>query len=163
MQRQNPKRRHASLASLAVVVGTLYAGVAMAAALVSAPAVAPGSIPPEQTYGAINYRMGGIGAAEAQAMREISPSYPLTLTFAERAADGRGMFTAGVAVQIVDASGTLRLDTVAQGPMMLVNLPSGEYTVKAALNGEDKAHALSLRAGEPSKLVFVWPAQDGAG
>ena len=157
MQRQNSNRRHAGFASLAVLAGTLFGGVAVAAASVAASAASSGSIPPEQTYGAVSYRVGGVGSDEAQAMRELSPSYPLTLTFAERAADGRGMFTAGVAVQIVDAGGTVRLDAVAEGPMMLVNLPSGEYTVKAGLNGENKAHELSLRVGEPSKLVFVWP------
>jgi hypothetical protein len=159
MHRQNLKR--SCLTPFAAAAIGLLSSATMAAAAAAA-GVAP-EVPPEQNYGAVSYRTGGVGMDEAQAMREISPHYPLTLTFAERAADGRSMFTAGVDVQIVDASGAVRFDAVAEGPMMLVDLPSGEYTVKADLNGDDKATEVSLRSGEPSKLVFVWPAQDAAG
>lgn len=159
MQKQNSKRNRLPLIPFVVATAGLFSGAAMAAAGVG---IAP-EVPPEQNFGAVSYRVGGVGLDEAQAMRDISPSYPLTLTFAERAADGHSMFTAGVDVKIIDASGTVRLETTAGGPMMLVNLPSGDYTVQAELNGDDKAHELSLRSGEPSKLVFVWPAQQSNG
>lgn len=158
MQRQNFNRRRVPLLPFFVATIGLFSGAAVAAAGANVSA----EVPPEQNFGAVSYRVGGVGMDEAQAMREISTSYPLTLTFAERATDGHSMFTAGVDVQIVDASGTVRLDAVAGGPMMLVNLPNGEYTVKADLNGESKAHELTLRSGEPSKLVFVWPAQQSS-
>lgn len=158
MQRQNFKRHRMPLIPFVVATVGLFSGAAVAAAGATASAEAP----PEQNFGAVNYRVGGVGLDEAQAMRQISTSYPLTLTFAERSSDGHGMFTAGVDVQIVDASGAVRLETVAQGPMMLVDLPDGDYTVKADLNGDSKAHELSLRNGEPSKLVFVWPAQQSS-
>lgn len=156
MQNQSNFRR-------GVVVPMALAGVLLGGAATAAADLASAPVPPEQNYGAVNYRVGGVGLDEAQAMREISPNYPLTLTFAERAPDGRGMFTAGVAVQIVDAQGTVRLATVAEGPMMLVDLPSGEYTVTAGLDGQNKAQELSLREGEKSKLVFVWPEKNAAG
>lgn len=149
--------RRAGVAPLAVLACTLIGGTALAAGGFS---LAP--VPPEQNYGAVSYRVGGVGLDEAQAMREISPGYPLTLTFAERSPEGRGLFTAGVAVKIIDAEGAVRLATVAGGPMMLVDLPSGDYTVTAALDGRNKSQELSLREGEKSKLVFVWPEKHTA-
>lgn len=136
---------------------------ALHAALAGVLALAATSVyaeaPPEQTAGSIEYRVGGIGADEAEAMRRLSSDYPLTLTFVERSADGRDMYTADVGVSITDSSGAPQLTTQAQGPMLLADLPDGSYTVEATLGGETKTQQVAIADGKPQRVVFVWTEQ----
>lgn len=116
-------------------------------------------LPPERHADGITYRVGGIGATEAGAMRGARGQYSLSLTFTERAADGREMFSGGVRVRIVNAEDVTLLDTEAPGPMLLANLPDGTYTVEATLGAESKSQTITVASGSPRHLVLSWPQQ----
>ncbi len=142
------------------VTRTALAGIlALGASAVYAASTSQGPVPApaQQTSGDVNYRVGGVGSDEAKTMRQLASDYPLALTFVERAGDGRDMFTADVDVRIADSSGATQLETQAEGPLMLVELPDGTYTVTASLAGESKSQKVSIRDGQPSRVVFVWP------
>lgn len=135
----------------------LYAALTGAFSVATAGAYADALTPPEQTVGSVEYRVGGIGADEAEAMRRLSSEYPLTLTFVERSADGRDMYTANVDVTIADHSGDAALDIQAPGPLLLADLPDGRYTVEATLDGDTKTQQVEVAAGQTERVVFVWP------
>ncbi|MEC9365312.1 MAG: carboxypeptidase regulatory-like domain-containing protein [Pseudomonadota bacterium] len=137
----------------------LSAALAGVFSFAAAGALAATDAPPEQRAGSIEYRVGGIGAAEAETMRRLSSEYPLTLTFVERAPDGRNMYTAGVGVTITDSSGNAQLETKAQGPLLMAELPDGRYTVSATLGGDTKTREVKVSNGQPERVVFVWPQQ----
>lgn len=131
--------------------------VAAAALALTALAV-HAELPPEKTEEGVTYRVGGIGANEAKAMRAVRDDYPLALTFVERG-DGRDMYTGGVRVRIVDAEGSVRLATESPGPMLLARLPQGRYTVEATLGDDTQAREVEIADGSPQRLVMAWTAQ----
>ncbi len=91
----------------------------------------PSALPPAQTQNGITYVTGGIGETESNAMKAAAGHYDLMLTFAERS----GAYLADVKVNIADRSGDSVLDLVS-GPILLVDLPAGRYTVRADVEGK---------------------------
>ncbi|MEW6167815.1 MAG: hypothetical protein AB1651_08980 [Pseudomonadota bacterium] len=112
-------------------------------------------LPPEKTEQGVDYREGGIGEDEAQAMRQKSSEYPLMLTFAEYL-DGQHAYTADVQVRIADASGDPVLQTQSDGPLMLVDLPRGEYEITATYEGKTKEQRVQVQPQESKNIVFEW-------
>ncbi len=109
---------------------------------------AQGALPEMRNEGPVSYACGGIGSDESTAMRAAMKSHPLSLLFAR--ADGAYM--ADVAVTLTGPSGTptaLR----AGGPVCLVNLPAGSYTVEAASAGETRRQSVTV-GGTPKTLDF---------
>jgi hypothetical protein len=80
------------------------------------------------------YLFGGVGSDERDAMEEQAKGYNLKLVFAER----RGAFISGVAVVITNAKGTEVASLATEGPWFYIQLPPGNYSVKAIFKGETK-------------------------
>lgn len=141
----------------AIVVLTL---LLLAMAMLSAPVASAADQPRLQSNGTVDYLSGGIGKEEADALKQQSVDYALTLEFASsRSAQGDvspGAYLADVKVDIRDAQGRQMLDTTAQGPLLLVRLPPGDYTVIADWNGVRKQHSVDLPEGARRHVVFMW-------
>lgn len=132
--------------------------------VVSAPTVRASNdqAPPERTQGPIAYVVGGIGADEAEAMRQAEASYPLTL---ELAAPGGGRthgYIADARVQIHDTHGQALLSTRVDGPLIFIRLPSGSYAVEVDWNGAVKRRMVALTPGKRQHIVFEFPREDPA-
>lgn len=129
-------------------------------AMLSAPVASAADQPQLQSNGPVDYVSGGIGKEEADALKQQSADYALTLEFASsRSAEGDvspGAYLADVKVDIRDAQGRQMLDTTAQGPLLLVRLPPGDYTVVADWNGVRKQHDVDLPEGARRHVVFMW-------
>ena len=78
------------------------------------------------------YQFGGISSDEREAMEERAKGYNVKLVFAEK----RGSFVSGVSLQIGAAKGTEVLALTVEGPWFYIQLPPGEYSIKARLRGE---------------------------
>jgi hypothetical protein len=139
---------------LKLTVGTAIAAVGIAAAG-SALALSMANLPPERIQGAVTYRSGGIGEAEAAAMRHAESRYPLTLEFVKRARP-TDEFLADVQVTIHDPAGNTTLQTVSSGPVLLMKLPNGKYTVTATQNGRSEVRHVTVAANKPERVTFEW-------
>ncbi len=141
----------------AIIVLTL---LLLVMATLSAPVASAADQPRLQSNGEVEYVSGGIGKEEADALKQQSADYALTLEFASsRTAEGDvspGAYLADVKVDIRDAQGRQMLDTTAQGPLLLVRLPPGDYTVEASWNGVRKQHSVDLSVGARRHVVFMW-------
>ena len=84
------------------------------------------ALPAFQTAGTLQYACGGIGIDESTAMRAAMPRYPLSLLFAR----AHGDYLANLAVQVQGPGGATERFT-ATGPVCLLQLPPGRYTVQA--------------------------------
>lgn len=111
--------------------------------------------PLEQSQGDVTYLTGGIGSAEAAAMRKAQARYPLSLEFVKRAKP-RDEFLANVNVTIENRAGNAALATTSQGPFLLARLPEGKYTVRVEDDGKTKVRHVTLAARKPQHLVFEW-------
>jgi hypothetical protein len=141
----------------AIIVLTL---LLLAMAMLSSPVASAADAPQVQSNGAVDYLSGGIGKDEADALKQQSADYALTLEFASaRSAEGDtspGAYLADVKVDIRDAQGREMLNTISQGPLLLVRLPPGDYTVVAESNGVRKERNVDLPDGARRHVVFMW-------
>jgi hypothetical protein len=105
---------------------------------------AQSALPQWKGEGAVRYVCGGIGSDESNAMRAAMKEHPLALLFAR--ADGA--YLADVQVEIKGADGAPSLALRANGPVCLVDLPAGRYTVDAAMaGGGAKSQAVTVGGG----------------
>ena len=129
--------------------------------LVAAPAMSVGNyaamspLPPEQRQGSVTYMSGGIGQDEAAAMRREESKFSLTLEF-DKQTKPRDQYLSGVDVTIKDHSGNTVLDAIADGPLLLANLPDGKYTVIAYDNGQRKKRDVVIAGHQQERVVFEW-------
>jgi hypothetical protein len=108
------------------------------------------------TENGITYLSGGFDREEALAMQAEARSYPLSLVFS---AGEHKDPVADVKVTIKDAAGKLLLDTYATGPIMLVTLPAGRYTITAQKStpGPLLQQSAQVAARGEERVGFHWP------
>lgn len=138
----------------------LAAALAMTALLMfaamSAP-VAQAQLPQARTQGSVDYVTGGVGKEEADALKQASGDYSLTLELASSGPTPEGhtmgAYVANALVVIRDAQGHEVLNTRTDGPLLLARLPAGKYTVSAEWNGVRKQTNVEL-GGIRRHVVF---------
>lgn len=124
--------------------------LALALALPAAAAM----LPPAKTENGVTYVVGGIGHDESAAMKAAEKSYPLSMIFY---AGKDNEYVADVKVAIKDKAGKTVLDTRADGPIMLVKVPAGRYTITADRNGKTLHHTVQVGAKLHKEADFHWP------
>lgn len=122
---------------------------------IAAHSAAADFLPKEERQGKVTYLSGGIGEEEARAMEAKTRAYPLTLEFLVKARP-RAAFTSDVKVKIEDHAGKVVLETVTEGPFLLVRLPAGNYSVSADYEGERQARHIHLLDKHPKRVIFEW-------
>ncbi len=147
--RENWRREMA--AALAVTAVLMFAAM-------SAPVAQAQSLPQARTQGSIDYVTGGVGKEEADALKQASSDYSLTLELASSGPtpEGRtmGAYIANAAVVIRDAQGREVLNTRTDGPLLLARLPAGKYSIGAEWNGVRKQANIELNGSVRRHVVF---------
>ena len=111
-------------------------------------------MPEVKTQNRVAYLSGGIGSDQVSAMQAAAKGYGLMLTCATR---NTGEYLADVKVGITNTSGTAVLDTVTEGPILLVRLSPGQYRISADSNGNKVNRTVNVSANHPVKLNLYWP------
>lgn len=111
------------------------------------------TLPAAQTQNGVAYLTGGIGEDESAAMRMEARHYPVSMFFA---AGKDNAFLADVKVTVRNKAGKEVLTTAA-GPILLVNLPSGRYTVTAERNSKVLQRTVLVGKTGEKQIVFHWP------
>lgn len=107
------------------------------------------AIPALQTQGTASFACGGIGEASSKAMRAAQKDYPLSLLFATAS----GEYMASINLTIKDAKGVSVLTVPSTGPICLIKLPDGSYTVDAQAMGKNKSQGVAVGGG-PKAIDF---------
>jgi len=115
----------------------------------------------ERSQGPVSYVSGGIGEDQAAAKRRAAANYPLTLEMASTAAGPRDAYISNAKVDIWDASGKDVLDITAEGPLVLVNLPSGTYHVAVNWNGTQRDKTVVVGGERRQHLMLEFPNTPG--
>jgi hypothetical protein len=71
-----------------------------------------------------------------------------------------GAYLAGVRVIIEAAGGTQLLNVEMEGPLLLVRLPAGSYTIKATLEGETLTRTVAIPAQGRREAMFQWNVRE---
>jgi hypothetical protein len=108
-------------------------------------------------YGNVPFASGGITSDEADAMRAQARNYSLEVTMAAPSPfPGYNDFVAGTAVRVLDANGSVVLDAPDTGPILLADLPPGNYTLEAADNGSVQTRHVHVGAKGRAQVTFLW-------
>ena len=116
----------------------------------------------------ISYKEGGIGLDESQAMFNEAPRWTLMLIFSELQRDSllegpqrhpTAAWVADVQVRITNERGEEFLNQTIEGPLVLINLPTGEYLIEAQYQSLSKKSWLSVVAGRHQKVWMHWSLQ----
>lgn len=103
--------------------------------------------PPVATPAAVKYLSGGAGDEERAQLMAQWPQFPLLVVFS---ASG-GAYAVADSVRVANAQGTTVLEVAQAGPLLMVNLPPGEYRVSARIG--DAVQERSLQLGtQPQRL-----------
>lgn len=107
------------------------------------PRIVPAEVPDTNASIASRYRCGGIGSDESMAMRAQMKEHPLSLLFAQAG----GAYLADIEVSIQGPASVQPLSFRANGPVCLIDLPAGSYTVQASSGGVTKKESVTIGAG----------------
>lgn len=110
-------------------------------------------LPQPKTDHGVTYLSGGIGEDESAAMKAEVKNYPLSVVLS---AGKDGAYLANVPLVIKDRSGKEMLD-LKGGPIVLVKLPPGRYTVAATRNGKTLRRTVSVKSKGDTRLSLHWP------
>ena len=127
---------------------------AVAVALSLGVASAQSALTEGRTTDGHRYVAGGIGTEEVDALRQEAPSFSLQLVTAARS----GAYLARTQIRILGQSSNVVLDTTIDAPWLLVDLPSGRYTLQATHEGKTIERRLNIGAGKPQRLVLHFDA-----
>lgn len=109
-------------------------------------------LPPAQTQGGVTYITGGVGQPESTAMKDAAGRYDLSFMFA----NSKREFLNDIKVDILDNGGHRVLD-IWSGPILLVNLPDGRYTVHADMDGSPLVKHVTVSGRHHKQMAFTWP------
>lgn len=92
---------------------------------------------------------GGVGVEG----RAPHPDYPLKLVFATT----KGAYLANVNVKVYDKAGKEVTSAHSPGPWLFLDVPSGEYTVKAMTHSGKAASAMvNVTSGKQTVVNLTW-------
>ena len=103
----------------------------------------------------ITFVSGGIGSdSRAQlAEREKFYNFKLVTTL-----EGSGKFVAAARVVVSSAAGSKLVDHVTEGPILLMGLPAGAYTISVTFRGVTRSKKIQARAERLQTEHMRWPA-----
>ncbi len=117
-----------------------------------------GEILEGRTAGGFPYMSGGISFEERKAMEASATGYNLRLGFAAKS----GAYIADVRLVIQDEKGKEIISTVTEGPWFFIDLPPGNYSVKATFEGQTRElKNLRLSKGKSERRYFYWEVESG--
>ncbi len=105
-----------------------------------------------KTSNGFSYLSGGFGEDERERLRSITVGDNLELSFALQNKEYLG----GANVLIKDAKGNNVLEAVSGGPLFLVDLPTGSYTVEATAMGKTLKQAVHVTSKGHARVYFAW-------
>jgi hypothetical protein len=137
---------------LAVGLGLALLITCAALAQTAAPATEPGGPPPPvRSVDGIEYLNGGAGEEARAAIDAQRSAFPLRLVFSVAS----GAYVVADRVDISDAQGKV-FGVDHAGPMLLVKLPPGDYTVDASVAGRSEQRKVRV-ARETTTVNLRWP------
>ena len=113
------------------------------------PRIIPAEVPATNAAMGARYRCGGVGSDDSEAIRAQMKEHPLSLLFARPG----GAYLADIDVSIQGGGNMEPLNFRANGPVCLVDLPAGSYTVQATSGGVVKKESVIVGTG-PKTVDF---------
>ena len=124
--------------------------------LLAAEIPAPNTITEGKTAQGYPYLAGGVSSNEREIFVERGREFNLKLSFADR----RGPYIADVQVVIEAAKGGEIIRMEVDGPLFFIQIPDGNYVVKATFNRETKQVNVKLLKNKGVHYTLLWDLRD---
>lgn len=112
--------------------------------------------PPEvQNVDGVTYVSGGVGDESMAQLTDIEKQFDLKLFLVGQS----GTYLSDVSIAITDAEGKAMLQTTSDGPVLLVNLPTGAYMIRASKNGNRLNHIINVNLGQLRTTYIRFPGE----
>jgi hypothetical protein len=106
-----------------------------------------------KTMRGYSYISGGVSSNEREIIEEAGKAYNVRLAFAEK----RGPYLADVRLVIEGAQAAQIIAITTPGPLFYIQLPPGNYSVKATFNGQTKEiKRLEVPKDKMIRQTLVW-------
>ena len=103
----------------------------------------------------ISYISGGVGEEESQAILAEAKQWPVLLELSQLE-NGRGVWIFGAKIKILNANNQVVFDAKADGPYMLINLPTGDYQLEGTYEEKVQKRSLAVKSTLPQKINLFW-------
>jgi hypothetical protein len=121
----------------------------------SLPVLGSAQVPEPQTDGNIQFISGGIGSDESASIKAVAKKWPLYIEFSKRD-ENKSVWISEVSVTITDAKGQQVFTQSNQGPMLLVGLKPGKYSIQASYEDVKMVRSLTVSSSQFQKISFQW-------
>lgn len=129
--------------------------LAFCLSLCAMPLVAMAQLPATQTENNIQFIEGGVGLGESQAIAAESNQWPVELVFSQK--DGnKSEWVANVLLVIMDAQGNSVFSHQVNGPMLLLQLKPGKYSLESTYEGRKLVKQVMVIHGQHQKVEINW-------
>jgi len=109
--------------------------------------------PAKKSPSGIEYRSGGVGKDERDALLLVTKRYTLKVVLAGK---GDRAFVYDAKIRVLGASGKEIVEADDAGPLFFANLPAGKYKVVATASGQTKEQSVAVTAGKQKAISFTW-------
>ena len=113
-------------------------------------------LPPTKTQGTVSFITGGIGSDQSNAMYAAAKKWSVLIEMSQIDGSGRGVWIAGINVRILDSKQKTVLETVSDGPLMLLNTPAGQYEIEATYQSKVLKRSLTIKDKENQRVTLFW-------
>ena len=131
------------------------ATLALSIALVMAGGTVLAQPPEVQNVDGVTYVSGGVGDESMAQLTDIEKQFDLKLFLVGQS----GTYLSDVSIAITDAEGKAMLQTTSDGPVLLVNLPTGAYMIRASKNGNRLNHIINVNLGQLRTTYIRFPGE----
>ena len=97
--------------------------------------------------------MGGVGDEEREILTKRRNEFNVWIT---TAAKQSGAYLADVRIKLTDAANRQVLETMLDGPLLLIRLAPGQYTIEALVEQQKQQRAVTVRAQGHRELYFYF-------
>lgn len=119
--------------------------------------VAWAQLPEVQESNGVTFISGGIGLDESQAIQAEAKNWPVQIMLSALG-PVKAEWVSDVALEIKDVTGQVVFGIMSDGPLVLVKLAPGEYTLNATYLDKSIQRRFQVKAGQSQKLSVSWSA-----
>jgi len=134
------------------------AALAASGAFASIPPAYQAHLPAPRAQGDVAFITGGRTPEEAAAVKRAAQEWPMEIVFRE-AGGGKDRPLENMPVQVTDASGKVVFDGVSEGPLLLLRLPKGRYTVTTRWEAWSFSRPVTV-GDDRERVVLEWRRED---
>jgi len=113
-------------------------------------------LPAVKSAGEVRYLSGGIGDDEELEIRRAAADFGMLLEFTEvERGNNHGKWSADIDVTVRSGNQAV-LSTRTDGPLLLLRLAPGAYTVEAARKGVRQTKRIEVKPGKLARERYFW-------